>query len=84
LRNALTLLSIPMDVKVPLADDDREMENGWRMIPVAPTADDIWIMVDDKPDGKTGWARRDRLAGLCGGRCWHARRHGLLIVAKCA
>jgi hypothetical protein len=41
-----------------LSDDDRDMENGWRMIPVPPTGDGGWIIVDDCSDRKTGWVRR--------------------------
>jgi hypothetical protein len=50
------------DARVPLSDDDREMENGWRCIPVPPTDDEEWIIVDNSKDYKTGWMRRCRLA----------------------
>jgi hypothetical protein len=56
------------DERIPLADDDRGMENGWRCIPIPPTDDEGWIIVDDrsdrKPDGAAArsWARR----GCCG------------------
>jgi hypothetical protein len=49
------------DVAVPLSDDDRDMENGWRMIPVPPTGDGGWIIVDDCSDRKTGWVRRKQI-----------------------
>jgi hypothetical protein len=45
------------DERVPLSDDDREMENGWRMIPVPPTDDGDWFIVDDSSDRRTTWAR---------------------------
>jgi hypothetical protein len=53
------------DIKVPLSADDPDMENGWRMIPVAPTSDvENWVIVDTSSDRKTGWARRVTLAAL--------------------
>jgi hypothetical protein len=60
------------DVRVPLSDDDREMEHGWRMIPIAPTSDtENWVIVDTSSDRRTGRARRDMLAALAT-RCGHA------------
>jgi hypothetical protein len=53
------------DERVPLSDNDRQMEHGWRCVPIPPTADSIWVIVDNTPDNKTGWARRDKLAALC-------------------
>ena len=54
------------DERIPLSDDDRGMENGWRCIPVPPTGDGNWVVVDDRSDQKTGWMRRSELgeAGL--------------------
>jgi hypothetical protein len=49
---------------VPLADDDPEMESGWRCIPVPPTDDGGWVIFDNSKDYKTGWIR----AGLQWGR----------------
>ena len=46
------------DIEIPLSDDDRGMECGWRMIPVPPTDDGNWIIIDSQSDRKTGWARR--------------------------
>jgi hypothetical protein len=48
------------DVKVPLAEDDPEMNSGWRCIPIPPTSDpdDVWEIVDTSKDYKTGWQLR--------------------------
>jgi hypothetical protein len=48
------------DAVIPLSDDDREMAHSWKCVPVPPDAESIWVIVDDKPDYKTGWCRRDR------------------------
>jgi hypothetical protein len=48
---------ITRDVRVPLSADDPEMENGWRCIPIPPTDDPGWFIVDDTKDSKTVWAR---------------------------
>jgi hypothetical protein len=45
------------DAVVPLSDDDREMRDGWRCIPVPPTEDDAWFIVDSWHDWKTVWGR---------------------------
>jgi hypothetical protein len=45
------------DEKIPLSSDDRDMANGWRMIPIPPTADGDWIIADGTSDKKTGWCR---------------------------
>jgi hypothetical protein len=45
------------DERVPLSDDDREMENGWRCIPVPPTDDSDWFIVDELHDRRTVWGR---------------------------
>jgi hypothetical protein len=50
------------DARVPLSADDPEMENGWRCIPVPPTADDEWVIIDNSKDYKTGW--------VCAGLRW--------------
>jgi hypothetical protein len=53
------------------SDDDRAMQNGWRMIPVPPTDEPgCWVAVDNTKDEKTAWVRRDKLAALCT-RCGH-------------
>jgi hypothetical protein len=49
------------DEKVPLSDDDREMECGWRMVPIPPTCDGDWIIVDERSDRATGWVRRSQI-----------------------
>jgi hypothetical protein len=46
------------DERVPLDDDDRDMEYSWRCVPVPPTADSIWVIVDSSKDNATGWCRR--------------------------
>jgi hypothetical protein len=46
------------DARVPHAADDPEMECGWRCIPIPPTIDDIWEIVDTSKDYKTGWRLR--------------------------
>jgi hypothetical protein len=48
---------IARDERVPLSDDDREMENGWRCIPIPPTDDPDWFILDNSRDSKTEWAR---------------------------
>jgi hypothetical protein len=55
---------ITRDERVPLSDDDRQMENGWRCIPVPPTDDPGWFILDDSRDAKTVWRRwRDDCEG---------------------
>ncbi len=44
------------DARVPLSDHDPEMVNGWRCIPIPPTEDEGWVIVDTSRDYKTGWA----------------------------
>ena len=48
---------ITRDFRVPLSDDDREMEDGWRCIPIPPTDDPAWFIVDSSKDYKTTWGR---------------------------
>ena len=45
------------DAKVPRSADDPEMLNGWQMIPVRPTNDRAWFVVDSSSDKKTVWGR---------------------------
>jgi hypothetical protein len=45
------------DFRVPISDDDHAMENGWRTIPVPPTNDPQWFIVDSSHDYKTVWGR---------------------------
>jgi hypothetical protein len=56
------------DFLVPLSDDDREMQDGWRCIPVPPTADDDWVIADNSKDYKTGWMLRCYLSDCEGMR----------------
>jgi hypothetical protein len=46
------------DARVPLSDDDREMLNCWQCIPIPPTNDGGWFIIDNSKDRKTGWCRR--------------------------
>jgi hypothetical protein len=48
---------ITYDFRVPLSDDDRAMENGWRSVPIPPTDDPGWRILDDSRDTKTVWIR---------------------------
>jgi hypothetical protein len=50
---------ITRDARAPLSADDPNMENGWRCIPVPPTDDPGWFIIDDSRDAKTVWARED-------------------------
>jgi hypothetical protein len=54
------------DIKIPLSADDMGMECGWRMIPVPPTDDNGWVIVDDRSDRKTGWLRRAQISDAAG------------------
>jgi hypothetical protein len=45
------------DYRVPLSDDDREMDQGWRAIPIPPEFDARWEIFDTSKDYKTGWLR---------------------------
>jgi hypothetical protein len=47
------------DARVPLSADDLEMEDGWRCIPIPPTDDPDWFIIDNSHDYKTKWARWD-------------------------
>jgi hypothetical protein len=48
---------ITRDVRVPLSDDDREMEHSWRCIPVPPSDDPNWFVLDSSRGYKTVWGR---------------------------
>ena len=45
------------DDRAPLDDDDPEMESGWRCIPVPPSDDLRWFVVDSSNDRATTWGR---------------------------
>jgi hypothetical protein len=45
------------DAVVPTSDADREMRDGWCCIPVPPTNDAAWFIVDSSHDWKTTWGR---------------------------
>jgi hypothetical protein len=44
------------DARVPRSADDPDMENGWACIPIRPTADTDWFIIDSR-DRKTRWQR---------------------------
>jgi hypothetical protein len=56
---------VTADAKVPLSDDDREMEHSWCCIPVPPTADGDWHIVDSSRKRSTVWGRWHDVEG-CG------------------
>ena len=45
------------DARVPLSADDPDMEDGWQCIPVPPTDDPEWFILDSSNDRKTTWGR---------------------------
>jgi hypothetical protein len=45
------------DAVVPLSDDYRDMRDGWRCIPIPPTDDAGWFILDDSRDYKSVWGR---------------------------
>jgi hypothetical protein len=49
---------ITYDATVPLFDTDREMQHGWRCIPVPPDDEPRWYILDSSSDRKTVWGRR--------------------------
>lgn len=56
LRRRVLERVITRDARVPISADDPEMKNGWEYIPVQPTADDNWFILEDR-DYKTVWGR---------------------------
>ena len=48
---------ITRDARVPLSNDDREMEHSWTSVPIKPSADDNWFIIDSSHDRWTTWAR---------------------------
>jgi hypothetical protein len=48
---------ITRDAKIPLSHDDREMEHSWRCIPVKPTNDPGWFVIDSSRKRSTVWGR---------------------------
>jgi hypothetical protein len=48
---------ITRDIKVPLSADDPGMLSGWHCVPIQPTADDGWFILDGSRDYKTVWGR---------------------------
>jgi hypothetical protein len=55
---------ITRDARIPLGDDDRAMDYGWRCIPIPPDADVDWFILDSSRDYKTVWGRwRDLVGG---------------------
>jgi hypothetical protein len=51
------------DAKIPLSADDPEMEHSWCCVPVPPTADPCWFILDSSHDRKTRWGRWHRVGG---------------------
>jgi len=45
------------DAIIPRSADDPNCENGFRCIPIRPTADDDWVIFDSSKKRKTGWLR---------------------------
>jgi hypothetical protein len=56
-RRMIAEVRYTRDFRVPIADDDPEMDCGWQSIPVPPTIDDGWKIFDSSKDYKTGWRR---------------------------
>jgi hypothetical protein len=54
---------ITRDAKVPRSADDLDMVNGWACIPIRPTADPAWFIVDSSHDRKTTWGRWHEVRG---------------------
>jgi len=53
------------DAIIPRSADDLKMENGFRCIPIPPTADvDDWVVFDSSKKRKTGWQRVRELKQL--------------------
>jgi len=48
---------VTADAIVPLSDDDREMDHSWRCIPIRPTNDDDWFILDSSRKRTTVWGR---------------------------
>jgi hypothetical protein len=49
---------ITRDARMPLSDDDREMDHSWRCIPVPPgPPEEGWQVLDSSHDFKTTWHR---------------------------
>ena len=53
------------DAKVPLSDDDREMEHSWSCVPIRPISDPRWFVLDSSHDRRTVWGRWHVVEG-CG------------------
>jgi len=62
-RHRLLERRMTRDIKVPRSADDPEMENGWRCIPIQPTADGDWFILDSSHDRKTVWGRWHEMGG---------------------
>jgi hypothetical protein len=51
------------DAKVPRSADDPDMETGWQGIPIPPTDDPAWFILDTSRDYKTEWGRWHEVDG---------------------
>jgi|HubBroStandDraft_6_1064221.scaffolds.fasta_scaffold1312671_2 hypothetical protein len=49
-------IEITRDAVIPFSANDPDMLDGWRCIPIPPTADPGWFIIDDSRDRKTVWA----------------------------
>jgi hypothetical protein len=45
------------DARVPLVAGDDDLEYGWQCIPLPPSLDDGWEIIDTSKDYRTGWRR---------------------------
>jgi len=48
---------ITRDERIPLSEADLAMEDGYRCIPIPPTADTDWFILDSSYDRRTVWGR---------------------------
>ena len=48
---------VTADAIVPLSDDDRAMEHSWSCVPIRPTNDPDWFVVDSSRKRSTVWGR---------------------------
>jgi hypothetical protein len=51
------------DARVPLVAGDDEFLCGWQNIPLRPTDDPAWFIIDSSHDRRTVWARWHEVAG---------------------
>ena len=56
-RHRILERRVTADAKVPLSDDDREMEHSWSCVPIRPTNDPSWFILDSSRKRSTIWGR---------------------------